>query len=316
MDPLVIQHHIGKTGGMSLRVVTRANYGPAERLEVDWAQVERWLGSRPRTWSEAVKAAGEYYESLPTERRARLRCIIGTAGPVFVAAVKDRPVRAFCMFRDPVERTLSLYRHGERLDERGADRNWAPIVRTIRERDWTLKDVYRELGGASELAPELQPFLHFFNGQARHVLTSVMDSSELPLNPDEETLEGYRRKAFDLLSDSYLVGTQDRFSQSMRLFAESFGWRRAFVPRVNVAPRSQETKFDEETRSLIRAYNGLDGDLHAHYSERLRSLPPVGPVRNLRGSAYHHARRAVRSARPARALGVVRARARRRAVEG
>lgn len=102
--------------------------------------------------------------------------------------------------------------------------------------------------------------------------------------------------ASTLLEKTYVVGVQNRFSPSLRVFADAFNWRRLFVTRVNVGALRggpHEAMIDDETCSLIRSYNRLDRELHAHSSRRLEGKPsggagdraaqPGGPARSRRG---------------------------------
>jgi hypothetical protein len=180
------------------------------------------------------------------------------------------------LLRDPVERVNSLYLFLRwQREQLGKAENGVRIMAKMRELGWELDDVYRELGGGGEPPPELRElFFLFFNGQAREILAPV--TSDLPLAADAQQLDRFRDRALERLSSNYVVGTQDRFSQSVRLFADSFGWRRTFVPRLRVSPYgARREEVDEETRSLIRAHNRVDAELHARYSERLSALPAV-----------------------------------------
>jgi hypothetical protein len=287
LQPLLLQHHIPKTAGTSLRQVTRANFGPDEvagieqlfgldRIRADWK------------WDNAIRAYRYEYESLAPERKARIRCFVGHTAPLLLQAVDDRPVRAFTLLRDPVARVVSLWRHAQWLVDRGTETAWRPLVEAMREHGFDLKRAYRELGDAPD-APRLAngAFQALFNEQSRQVLLGVLDPREIPFASDAQALERYRARALGFLADNYVVGAQERFSQSVRLFADSFGWRRIFIPRMNV--RGGGAPVDEETRSLIRAYNRLDLDLHSHYLERIAPLPAVSRRAHMRGSAYRRA---------------------------
>jgi len=303
VEPLVVQTHIPQTGGTALRQLVNANYEHdevvhTERLGVGPAAV---LGSVDPA-SALVRAWREYYGSLPAAERSRLRCVCGHQAPFVIDAVTDRPVRAFTMLRDPVDRVISSYffmlQHADRLPPSN------PAVRVLaamRQRGWGLGDVYRELGGAGDYRSKLRELdeparaqlLAFFNGQIRHLLLPAVTPDDVPPDADGEVLRDCRDKAFAMLSKRYVVGTQDRFSQSVRLFADSFGWRRVFEPRVNVGRLRgrREAEIDQETLSLIRRYNRADAELHAHYSERLRALPPVGRLTDLRARGRRSASR-------------------------
>jgi hypothetical protein len=317
MEPLLIQHHIPKTAGTSIRQVTRANYKPSEVVGIDWwtkpfSRLVSVEASRVRQpdgtvdWESLtvgrttmVDAARDYYRSLP--HRQRVRCFMGHLAGFLLPVVNDRPVRAACMLRDPVDRVVSLIRWAEwSTAQRGDDRGeTSVVVQAMRSRGWTLKDVYHELGGSGALPTELSlPFGRLFNGQARHLLASASDSNDMPFTAGGEDLEAYRGRVLELLQERYVVGAQDRFLQSLRLFADSFGWRHVFVPKARRGPRPEHTeRIDDETRALIRAHNTLDSELHAHFSDRLRLSPSVTAPARLRGSVYFRfdgARRALR----------------------
>lgn len=316
MRPLLIQHHIPKTAGTSIRQVTRANYTPSEVVGIDWwtspfreavaneaARVRRPDGSI--RWESVtlgrrkmLETARDYYEALPD--RSRVRCFMGHLAGFMLPVVNDRPVRAACMLRDPVDRVISLVRFAEwstvqRGDVQGES---SAVLAAMRERNWTLKDVYRELGGAGALPTELSlPFGRLFNGQARHLLAST-EVEELPFSAADDALGAFRTHVFDLLERSYVVGTQDRFPQSLRLFAEAFGWNHVFLPKARQGPRRDRSEgIDEETRALIRAHNSLDSELHAHFSERLRGSPSVTASARARGSVRFRVERARRGLR-------------------
>jgi hypothetical protein len=214
--------------------------------------------------------------------------------PFLIEAVSDRPVRAFTMLRDPVELVVSNYLFAVwQAESLGRDAPWTPIVEAMREREWTLRDVYLELGDRQEPLSRLHAmFLPFFNIQSRHLLLGKVSPVEMPFCTDGRSVGDYRERAFGVLADTYVAGTQDRFSQSVRLFADSFNWRRAFVPRANVGPlRSRAAEVDAETRRLIRSYNSIDAELHGHYSQRLAGMPSTGRLRQVHGRSSVRFRR-------------------------
>lgn len=262
------------------------------------------LSESPDPWASLARSWREYYDSLPPGERSRLRCFCGHQAPFLIDAIDDRPVQAFCMLRDPVERVLSSYRFmlaGAARSPRSSLEG--RVLGAVRERGWGIRELYLELGGAADYRSKLEGVdqrvvdalvMTFFDGQMRFILLATHGPSEIPLASGGEGLSAYRDSAYETLSERYVVGTQDRFSQSVRLFAESFGWRRVFEPRVNVGRRggSREARIDDETLGLIRAYNQVDGELHRHYSQRLSVLPTIGRVTALRARGRRSAKRA------------------------
>lgn len=319
MESLLIQHHIPKTAGTSIRLVTRANFKPSELVQIDWwtepfrSLLAREAARRPGGGTRLeippvdratlVETARGYYESLP--QRQRVRCFMGHLAGCLIPAVHDRPVRAACMLRDPVDRVVSLVRAAEwSVAHKGEERGGFGVTwRALRERGWALADAYRELGGSGTLSPELSvPFGPLFNGQARHLLAGAAGAKDIPFSAGMNDLGEARETLLALLGERYVVGTQDRFPQSLRLFADSFGWRRVFLPRARPGPGPGEAgEVDDETRALIRAHNGLDAELHRHFSDRLSGSPTIAASSRLRGSIYlrlgpvRHLRRRVRA---------------------
>lgn len=303
LEPLVIHSHIPKAGGSALHQLLRMNYLPGQLVRVDGLDVARRMPlDVPDSWDTAVAEWRRWYGSLNDDARAGLRCLTGHQSAFLIEAVNDRPVRPFCMLRDPVESVISAYLFLVWQEEhRGRAGRSPSILKGLRDRRWGLKDVYLELGGADAGTAERDAlfggdfFAWCFNWQTRHILLGSVKPAEIPFEADGEALRAYRERALAILAEVYTVGTQDRFSQSVRLFADTFGWRRVFVPRANVgALRSREAELgiDAETRELIRHYNQADAELHRRYSERLRELPPVGRLTDARGRSRRHLQRA------------------------
>lgn len=299
MQPLLIHHHLSKTAGTSLARVLRANFPGEAFVEVRMQQIlADFREANPDVRHEQALEAyrdwllrwwRDWYRSLDERSRGRLRCVRSHTAQLLIPSVDDRRVMPFTILREPVDRVISLYDASftsrERWSRMGRSQRVPAlqlVVRTIEENRWTLADIYTELGDDGA-PPDLRlAFAQFFNGQATRILYPDIEAGALPLIGSPEDLEDHRRRAFDALS-TYVVGTQDRLSESVRLFADSFGLRRAFVPQLNVG--SQRTRIDEKTRSLIRAHNSIDADLHAHYSARLEGRPGIGRIEDARARA-------------------------------
>lgn len=302
-DTVLVLTHVPKTAGTALWSVAKANYGARNFVDLDVELVRGRpnlaRGGERTVRNEALEFFGTYYGSLAPARKSEVGCFLGHSAPMFIPAVTDRPVRAFCLLRDPVERVQSLYLHLLRRQKRPKSM-WTHLPRFLepmQREGWTLKDVYRELGSRSgESFPLRDSFWSLFDGQARHLLMGTVDPAAMSYNPDAEELDDYKRKVDRLLADSYVVGTQDRFSQSVRLFADTFGWRMKFLPRANANPNpAGRDEIDDETRDLIRSHNRLDAELHARYSERLRDLPYTSRVSDVRWKARQRAAKRVLS---------------------
>ncbi len=241
-----------------------ANYREGELVNLTGKEDEGDLTASYRRW----------WETLPAIERRTVRCVTSHTAQYLIPVVTDRPVRAFCTLRDPVERVISLLFFVRWMDEHGKP---SRMLATMRERGWELKHVYRELAGAGELpAEERELFWPLFNGQAREIAGPSIDWSSHPFEAGTAALRPLRDRASDILIERYVVGVSERFSQSLRLFADAFGWRHTFLAEVNVRPYGfLRSEIDEETRSLVRAYNSVDAELHDRYMRAVSTLPHV-----------------------------------------
>ncbi len=282
-SPLLIYHHLPKSGGTSLLGLVRGNYGEGEVAQV--------YGEVDRAYRDSLAAGTEldlvewyrgWYESLPDEGRRSIRCVAGHDANRLMPTL-DRPFRAFCMLRDPVERVWSLYHfllamgRAERHAGRGTE-----IGRELLRREWTLADLYRELGGGDPRGKPDELFSGFFNAQARNVLAPWRDESKLGYWTGAPP-RGYdlRDEALGVLTRHYVVGVHEQYERSVEHFATAFGWDRLSVPRLNES--AARGRPDSRTRSLILAHNQIDAELHAHFAA---ALERSGPRRDGRRASH------------------------------
>ena len=234
--PLLVFNHIQKTAGTSLRVVIHANHPDHEHLK------------------ERLPRDADYHEwfgDLYARHGARLACVAGHHAGVLLQVVADRPVRGFVMLRDAVDRVLSRYHcvrgHNE---ERG---------NTLR---WTLDGYFARLAAVPREVKYREKGI--CNGQARALLESHYDQTQLPLLAEEPDADLWRQRVFDLVERHYVVGSQARFDESVERFAKEFGWKHrtpSWVRRNR--KRSSATELSRETEALVRRFNWLDEELHA-----------------------------------------------------
>ena len=278
VHPLIIFHHVRKTAGRSLQKIVRANYR-RDRLaqlygvpsDQEWCRLW-WLG-------------------FPERERNELDCVVGH-GTNALFSVIDRPFHAFCMVRHPLERVASLWsffrtRHERRQSMlnvgRRADTELpAVLVRT----DWTLEDIYRELGaGGLDDSPTHRAMRDFFNGQARTLARGYPDLGVPPtFAPQSSGNEDVLSPLLDRLAHDYTIGVQDRFERSVELFAAAFGWRQVFLPRRNVTDRRLRTEtLPSGVRDRILEHNQLDLALYEHYAREIDPRPAARLIRRRSG---------------------------------
>ncbi len=256
--PVVIYHHIAKTGGTSLRKVVQANYKGNALLELYGPN----RGSV--AWYE------QYYRSLPPERKAAIRCIAAHSAH-YIIPVLDRPFRVFTLLRDPVDRVISLYYFARTLAKKGRGKG-AAIGQLLASWGWDLGDIYRH-AEQGHITPQSHPLLApFFNGQTRAILGPHFDVTTIPFLPGQPAgLQVALEKARDILDAHYELGITEAYADSLRHFARVFGWQQVFVEHINRTRKRPPTHaLDPQVIALIRAYNQLDAALHAHARDYLK----------------------------------------------
>ena len=272
---LVIFQHMPKTAGTSLRKAMLANYARDESMLLYGAD-ERTGGPPPRRPAEYR----EWYRTLDPERRERMRLVASHSANCLMRFV-DRPFRVLSLLRDPVDRVASLYSFFKWQTTRDDRPQFElEVGDELVRRGWSLADIYLNLGGGGPSSSPLhQVFAEFFNGQARTVLKPWDEDDALGYwmgQPDEAP--DLKKRALDLLFRHYVVGVQERYEESLELFARSFGWEDLAVHRLNVR---EPEPVDPETRELVAAHNEIDAELHAHFEaavERSAAELPRRPV--------------------------------------
>jgi hypothetical protein len=235
--PLVVFHHIKKTAGTALRLAMFENYADAEHRVASMPR----RGGRHAWWAEL-------YEST----QGRLLAVAGHEAAFLLAVVGDRPVSAGTILRDPVDRVLSRY-HFLAHHKQSANMRMG----------WSLEKLYVDLdGGASAASTRAQEFC---NGQSRSLLEPHYDVAELPLLAEHPDGDLWRTRLFEDVLPRYLLGAQERFAESVDLFADRFGWASRRVERVRVnQARPRREELSGKLHRLIQRYNWLDQELHGH----------------------------------------------------
>ena len=273
---LVIFQHMSRTAGTSLRRAILQNYKAGEVMLL-YGPDERSGGAPPRLPAEYR----EWYRTLDPHVRERLRLVASHSANCLTRFV-ERPFRVVSLLRDPVERVASLYAFFKWQTTREDRPPWdLDVGDELNRRGWSLADIYLNLGGTDlSVSPLHNRFSEFFNDQTRSVLKPWDLGHELRFwsgQPDEAV--DLKQQALDLLSRQYVVGVQERYEQSLQLFADSFGWDELPVHRLNARAREQ---VDPDTRELILSHNEIDAELHAHFEaavERYSAERPRGRPR-------------------------------------
>jgi len=221
LPPVVIFHHIAKTGGTSLRKVVQANYKGKALLELYGP------GRGSVAWYD------EHYHALSRRRKAEIQCIAAHSAH-FIIPVIDRPFQVFTLLRDPVDRVISLYYFTKILAKSGAGRG-AEIGQELERLGWDLEAIYVNIGLKQGGSPEQRLlFAPFFNGQSRAILKPHADvATSLIVKGVPEKVAPLRALLDDVIQRHYVTGVTEAYEPSVRYFARVFGWRRIFFEQKN-----------------------------------------------------------------------------------
>jgi hypothetical protein len=235
--PLVLFHHIRKTGGTSLRHLIYSNKGEASFEPVRLERIPKRRNDLA-LWHESA------YASLGG-RRDRLVCVAGHTANYLLPLIGGRPVVALTLLRDPIERAMSRYdfvskRRNRSLDDLDAIRSELPM---------------KKLRALS-------------NGQAESLLAAHYDTRSLPVLSEHRDADLWRRRLFELVDRLYLVGLQDHFLQSVELFGQKLGWSTLYPASVRVNWTRPREPLSPQLVDAFRQYHWLDEELYRRACER------------------------------------------------
>lgn len=152
----------------------------------------------------------------------------------------QRPAQYFTLLRDPVERIISLYHYG--LEGKS---KW--IHKQINENNMTLSD-----------------FAASGKIQTSNHQTRLISGYSGPLDGALE------RAKQNLDAHFAVVGTADRFDETLLLLKRIFGWKSVYYHRRNVAwNRPSRKEMPDSLVRLIESHNELDTELYRYVSRRL-----------------------------------------------
>lgn len=217
--------HLQKTGGTSLQMALRKQFGPArvyplpaDRKNVD-SQID--VGFLRRTWAE---------------HRDEIRVVTGHF-PLCTTELLGGGFRTFTVLREPVERTLSFLRHQARMFP-----EWADVP---------LPDAYGH-------PPTLHSLIHNHMTKMLGLTADEMTAGAMTMT---EFDEGHLDRACAALEAMDVVGLQDDMAGFFRGLESAFGWDLGIELRANATEATEPV--DDKFVERIRRDNALDLRLFA-----------------------------------------------------
>jgi hypothetical protein len=220
--------HIPKTAGSTMRILVTKKYGPNRSFLLSGPTVPR------------MQTAIDNFRALPQAERDRFDCVYGH----YLYGVHEfftRPTSYFTLLRDPIERAISHYHEMRRSEDQ-----------------WGVEEVGKK-GGTLEDFIDWQANTHTDNLQTRFLLRpatwdNIYDPK--PLTPaDLET-------AKNNLRSFSVVGTLERFDETLMLLKEKANWTIPFYSRNRVSKnRTRVQDLSDATIEKIRSINQYDHEL-------------------------------------------------------
>lgn len=209
---------------------------------------------------------------LSAERKEKIRFLQGSYW-FGIHEELSRPYTYICLLRDPLKRIISLYDYTRQRK----GHNMYPV--TIEN---TITEIYEK--GLHKEALD--------NGQTRRV-SGIWDG--VPYGGVTEEL--FEQAKHNLETKFSVVGTTERFDETLLLLKKEFGWHDIYYQRRNTAKDNKVDKavITERDKELILQHNKWDQKLHEFAGELLnKSVVDYGPNYSKDLAAFHRGNRWIR----------------------
>lgn len=209
---------------------------------------------RQHFWIEPAGAARlaslERLSAMPFSRKQELKVVTGHVAFGLHRILAPQPSQYLTVLRDPVQRTRSLYQYARDTPDHALH-------------DLACRASLLEFGTTPHLAA------------VDNLQTRLLAGGHLPagngLEPKPAVDERDFAHALGHLRTFAAVGTQERFDESVRLFAAHFGWGELPEPN-NSHVAARPLPVDDGARAAIEEHNQYDARLHVEADRMLDRL--------------------------------------------
>lgn len=235
--------HLQKTGGTSLQMALRKQFGPSSvyPLPEDRKDVRSQIDI-------------DFLRSSWAEHHADITVVTGHF-PLCTTELLGVPFRTFTVLRDPVERTLSFLRHRKRLEPEAAG--------------GSLREVY----------DDRQTLLALIQNHMVKMLSLTVEEMDAGAMTLTQFDEGHLERACAALDAMDVVGLQSDLSGLYRALDDRFGWSLGDPLRINATepapgdgdptPTGAPTGVDADAEADAGAASEADADPDAVAREQL-----------------------------------------------
>lgn len=236
--PLILFMHIPKTAGTTLGYyIFGRQYG-----------FDQIFSCHPEKWVTGY-VPGDF-KHLSLEQRAAFQVVRGHYWYGIHQDIPD-PFAYVAVLRDPVDRVISHYSYARRRKDHY-------LHKRIVEENLSLKE-YVEKGLSVELD----------NGQIR-----MLVGDEGIQAPYGECPAEFVDRAKQHIAEHFaVIGTSERFDETLILLKELFNWSMPFYINMKVSQnRATSSDFPPDVIEAIKKHNGLDLEIYQYADQRLTEL--------------------------------------------
>jgi len=237
-SPLIIFIHLPKTGGTTMRSVLEQQYGGAQIFKVPPP-------------SATGKQKIDDFSKLPPEERDTFKVVYGHFDYGAHIGLEETNFTYFTILRNPVDRVISHYYFVKQRTNHRLHKN-------VVSEDMSLQEY-----ATSGLTKEVD------NHQTRVLIGKEGVTPAFGACPSE-----FLERAKQHLQNEFaVVGTSERFDETLLVLQEVLGWSIPFYVSRNITKsRPKSDALPPDVVEAISKYNQLDLELHRYANERLDEL--------------------------------------------